>query len=112
MDGVWVDVVLEIVSETNVFGCLPADADLTMQILRLRRRHWLQIMTWGSPAVVGDLARWRCRVRLRYLMGVVSALSSVSRMKTASSLAGSVLLALRLIEWVAPGDSDQLSPAR
>lgn len=55
---------------------------------------------------------WRCRVRLRYLMGVVSALSLVSRMKTASSFAGSVLLALRLIEWVAPGGSDQLSPAR
>jgi hypothetical protein len=56
---------------------------------------------------------WRRRVRLTvYLMGVVSALSLVSRTKTASSFAGSVLLALRLIEWVAPGGSDQLSPAR
>jgi hypothetical protein len=55
----------------------------------------------------------RCRVRLKvYLMGVVRGLSLVSRMKTASSFAGSVLLALRLIEWVAPGASDQLSPAR
>jgi hypothetical protein len=32
--------------------------------------------------------------------------------KTASSFAGSVLLALRLIEWIAPDGSDQLSPAR
>ena len=47
-----------------------------------------------------------------YLMGVVRGLSLVSRTKTASSFAGSVLLALRLIEWVAPGGSDQLSPAR
>ncbi len=47
-----------------------------------------------------------------YLRGVVRGLSLVSRTKTASSFAGSVLLALRLIEWIAPGDSDQLSPAR
>ena len=46
------------------------------------------------------------------LLGVVSGLSLVSRTNTASSFAGSVLLALRLIEWSAPGDSDQLSPAR
>ncbi len=46
-----------------------------------------------------------------YLMGVVRGLSLVSRTKTASSFAGSVLLALRLIAWVAPGGSDQLSPA-
>lgn len=50
--------------------------------------------------------------RVCYLTGVVSGLSLVSRTKTASSFAGSVLLALRLIEWVAPGGSDQLSPAR
>ena len=50
--------------------------------------------------------------RVCYLMGVVSGLSLVSRTKTASSFAGSVLLALRLIEWIAPGGSDQLSPAR
>src|SRR5262249_45833653 len=55
----------------------------------------------------------RCRVRLKvYLMGVVRGLSLVSRTKTASSFAGSALLALRLIEWGAPGASDQLSPAR
>ena len=47
-----------------------------------------------------------------YLIGVVRGLSLVSRTKTASSFAGSVLLALRLIEWIAPGGSDQLSPAR
>ena len=47
-----------------------------------------------------------------YLTGVVRGLSLVSRTKTASSFAGSVLLALRLIEWIAPGGSDQLSPAR
>ena len=47
-----------------------------------------------------------------YLMGVVRRSSLVSRTKTASSFAGSVLLALRLIEWIAPGGSDQLSPAR
>jgi hypothetical protein len=35
-------------------------------------------------------------------MGVVSALSSVSRTNTASNFAGSDLLALRLIEWIAP----------
>lgn len=47
-----------------------------------------------------------------YLMGVVRGLSLVSRTKTASSFAGSVLLALWVIEWIAPGGSDQLSPAR
>lgn len=47
-----------------------------------------------------------------YLMGVVRGWSLVSRTKTASNFAGSVLLALRLIEWIAPGGSDQLSPAR
>ena len=52
-------------------------------------------------------------IRLKvYLMGVVRGSSLVSRTKTASSFAGSVLLALRLIEWIAPGGSDQLSPAR
>ena len=55
----------------------------------------------------------RCRVRLNvYLMGAVRGPSLVSRTKMASSFADSVLLALRLIEWVAPGASDQLSPAR
>jgi hypothetical protein len=43
-----------------------------------------------------------------YLMGVVRELSLVPRTNTASSFAGSVLLALRLIEWIAPGGSDQL----
>jgi hypothetical protein len=47
-----------------------------------------------------------------YLMGAVRGSSLVSSTKTASSFAGSVLLALRLIEWIAPGGSDQLSPAR
>ena len=47
-----------------------------------------------------------------YLMVVVRALSLVSRTKTASSFAGSVLLALPVIEWIAPGGSDQPSPAR
>jgi hypothetical protein len=47
-----------------------------------------------------------------YLMGAVRGSSLVSSTKTASSFAGSVLLALRLIEWIAPGRSDQLSPAR
>lgn len=47
-----------------------------------------------------------------HLMGVVRGWSLVSRMKTASNFAGSLLLALRLIEWTAPGGSDQLSPAR
>jgi|SRR6185312_5753038 len=47
-----------------------------------------------------------------YLMGVVRGVSLVSRTKTASSFAGSVLLALRLIEWIAPGGSDQFSPGR
>ena len=46
-----------------------------------------------------------------YLTGVVSSLSSVSTTKTASSFAGRVLLALRLMGWLAPGGSDQLSPA-
>ena len=44
-----------------------------------------------------------------YFMGVVRGFSLVLRMKTASSFAGSVLLALRLIEWIAPGSSNQLS---
>jgi hypothetical protein len=47
-----------------------------------------------------------------YLTGMVSGLSLVSTTKTASSFAGRVLLALRLIEWLAFGGSDQLSPAR
>ena len=47
-----------------------------------------------------------------YLTGVVSASSLVSTTKTASRFAGWVLLALRLIEWLAFGGSDQLSPAR
>jgi hypothetical protein len=52
-------------------------------------------------------------IRLKvYLMGVVRGSSLVSRTKTASSFAGSVLLALRLTEWISPGRSDQLSPAR
>jgi hypothetical protein len=46
------------------------------------------------------------------LTGVVSFLSSVSTTKTASSFAGSVLLALRLTRWMEPGVSYQLSPAR
>jgi hypothetical protein len=47
-----------------------------------------------------------------YLMGVVRELSLASKAKAASSFAASVLLALRLIEWIALGGSDQLSPAR
>ena len=46
------------------------------------------------------------------LAGVVRFLSSVSTTKTASSFAGSVLLALRLIGWLEPGISKKLSPAR
>src|SRR4051794_39219943 len=94
-----------------------------------------------APADTADATRWRratdkvvgmasslpCQLRgtqhsfrsneLRssrqlFLTGVVNALSFVSRTKTASSFAGSVLLALRLIEWSAPSGSDQLSPAR
>ena len=42
------------------------------------------------------------------LMGEVSGLSLLSRTKTASSFAGRVVLALRLIECIAPGGSDQL----
>lgn len=63
----------------------------------------------------GTFPIWRYvhLMRLKsYLTGVVKGLSLVSRTKTASSFAGSVLLALRLIEWIAPGGSDQLSPAR
>jgi hypothetical protein len=45
------------------------------------------------------------------LAGVVRFLSSVSTTKTASSFAGSVLLALRLIRWLEPGISKKLSPA-
>ena len=44
--------------------------------------------------------------------GTVSSLSSVSTTKTASSFAGSILLALRLTRWMEPGVSYQLSPAR
>jgi hypothetical protein len=46
-----------------------------------------------------------------YLTGVVGTWSSVSTTKTASSFASRVLLALRLMGWLAPGGSDQLSPA-
>ena len=46
------------------------------------------------------------------LAGVVRFLSSVSTTKTASSFAGSVLLALRLTGWLEPGVSKKLSPAR
>src|SRR4051794_31198566 len=46
------------------------------------------------------------------LIGLVKGSSLLSRTKTASSFAGSVLLAFLLIEWIAPGGSDQLSPAR
>src|SRR5262249_52747910 len=53
-----------------------------------------------------------CCLEAVYLMGVVRGSSLVSRTKTAISFAGSVLLALRLIAWIAPGGSDQLSPAR
>src|SRR5262245_43989961 len=49
-------------------------------------------------------------VRL-YLTYVVSSLSSLSGTKTASSLAGLGVLALRLTGWLEPGGSDQLSPA-
>jgi len=45
-----------------------------------------------------------------YLTGVVSALSLVSTTKTASSFAGWVLLALRLIEWLAFGGSALACP--
>jgi hypothetical protein len=64
-------------------------------------------------SIVTSLRASFLSMRLKvYLMVVVRGLSLVSRTKTASSFAGSVLLALRLIEWVAPGGSDQLSPAR
>ena len=46
------------------------------------------------------------------LTGVVRFLSSVSTTKTASSFAGSVLLALRLTGWLEPGVSKKLAPAR
>src|SRR5260370_20300879 len=52
-----------------------------------------------------------CLIFRVYLTGVVSSLSSVSTTKTASSFAGLALLALRLMGWLAPGGSDQLSPA-
>src|SRR6516164_1996145 len=61
---------------------------------------------------LSDLALRSSHASEDYLTGVVRGLSLVSRTKTASSFAGSVLLALRLIEWIAPGGSDQLSPAR
>ena len=62
----------------------------------------------ASTALMIRFLSMRLRV---YLTGVVRGLSSVSTTKTASSFAGLVLLALRLIEWVAFGGSDQLSPA-
>lgn len=61
-------------------------------------------LTPGGLAGSGDLRG--------HLTGVVSTLSSLSTTNTASSFAGSVALALRLIAWLAPGASDQLSPAR
>jgi hypothetical protein len=52
-----------------------------------------------APCTVQAFNAWRCRVRLNvYLMGVVRGLSLLSRTKTASNVAGSVLFALRLIE--------------
>ena len=64
-------------------------------------------------SIVTSLRLLVLSIRLKvYLMGVVRGSSLVSSTKTASSFAGSVLLALRLIEWIAPGGSDQLSPAR
>jgi len=65
----------------------------------------------GSCTVQPSMLPLRPRLKV-YWMGVVSTLSLVSRTKTASSFAGWVLLAFRLIEWIAPGNSDQLSPAR
>lgn len=65
----------------------------------------------GSYLVVIEPS-WSLFLFLRsHLTGVVSALSSESTTKTASNFAGSVLLALRLIGWLAFGASDQLSPA-
>ena len=55
---------------------------------------------------------WDYYKQLAVVPGDRAFFTAVSRTKTASSFAGSVLLALRLIEWVAPGGSDQLSPAR
>ena len=45
------------------------------------------------------------------LNGVVSTLSLLSVTNTASSFAGFVPLALRLMRWTAPGSSKKLSPA-
>src|SRR5262249_57396417 len=52
------------------------------------------------------------RRRRSYLRGVVRFFSSVSTTKTASSLAGAVVLAFRLTRWMEPGVSYQLSPER
>lgn len=67
----------------------------------------------GRRRLAADIIPAHCRLaqQVCYLTGVVSGLSLWSRTKTASSFAGSTLLALRLIEWVAPGGSDQPSPA-
>src|SRR4051812_16669544 len=46
-----------------------------------------------------------------WLSSVVSGPSPVSSKKTASSSAGSVVLAFSLIVWCAPGDSFHVSPA-
>lgn len=43
-------------------------------------------------------------------IGEVSTVSSVSTTKTASSLAGSVVLALALTAWRSPGISEKFSP--
>lgn len=65
----------------------------------------------GFASIIRHLGRGRGAFFAGYSIGVVRAVSSVLTTKTASSLAGSVVLAFRLIEWVASGGSDQLSPA-
>jgi hypothetical protein len=72
--------------------------------IRTRQFVWPSGMSASAPTTLITLEG--------YLTGVVSALSLVLRTNTASSFAGTVLLALRLIECSAFGGSDQLSPAR
>ena len=52
-----------------------------------------------------------CRIEPYFPNGVVSSVSLVSTMNTASSLAGSVSLPLALTSWRSPGISEKLSPA-
>lgn len=81
------------------------------QTRSLRRKHCLLDEVLNHRYLLEGPSFISMRLKV-YLMGVVRVLSLVSRTKTASSFAASVLLALRLIEWIAPGGSDQLSPAR